>query len=150
MEIKMMKRAVVIVAGLMFVNMAFAGDSVKQAILDGNAKLMKAFGSDAQLIASLYTQGGQLMPAGSEAIEGHAEIAKFWQSVFDAGIVGVTLETTEVSFMGDTAAEVGKLELRDKEEKVVDKGKYVVVWKLVDSTWKLHRDIWTSNVPPAK
>lgn len=145
-----MKRAAAIIVGLMFVNVAFAGDSVKQSILDGNAKLMKAFGNDAQAIASLYTQGGQLMPAGSEAIEGHAEIARFWQGVFDAGVVGVTLETLEVSSMGDTAAEVGKLELRNKEGKVVDKGKYVVVWKLVDGAWKLHRDIWTSNAPPAK
>ena len=143
-----MKRATAIIIGMMFVNMAFAGDPVKQAILDGNAKLMKAFGHDAQAIATLYTQGGQLMPAGSGPIEGHTEITKFWQGVFDAGVVGVTLETLEVSSMGDTAAEVGRLELRDTEGKVVDNGKYVVVWKLVNGVWKLHRDIWTSNVPP--
>lgn len=145
-----MKRIVAIIVSLMFVNMVFAGDSVKQSILEGNTKLMNAFGKDASAIASLYTKGGQLMPAGSEAIEGHANIAKFWQSVFDAGITGATLETLEVSTMGDTAAEVGKLELRNKEGKVVDTGKYVVVWKLVDGTWKLHRDIWTSNTPPKK
>lgn len=145
-----MKRSVAIIISLMFVNMVFAGDSVKQSIHDGNTKLMKAFGSDASAIASLYTKSGQLMPAGSEAIEGHSNIAKFWQGVFDAGITGVTLKTLEVSTMGDTAAEVGKLELRNKEGKVIDTGKYVVVWKLVDGTWKLHRDIWTSNTPPKK
>ncbi|NQY87864.1 MAG: DUF4440 domain-containing protein [Colwellia sp.] len=97
-------------------------------------------------MASLYTKNGQLMPVGSEAIEGHANIAKFWQSVFDAGVTGLTLETLEVSTMGDTAAEVGKVQLKNKAGKVIDTGKYVVVWKRVDGIWKLHRDIWTSNM----
>lgn len=142
-----MKRVLAMVICSMFVNIVFAEDLVKESILEGNAKLMNAFGSDAQAISLLYTKDGQLMPAGSEAIQGHAAIAKFWQGVFDAGITSVTLETLEVSSMGDTAAEVGKLELRDKEGKVVDNGKYVVVWKYVAGAWKLHRDIWTSNAP---
>jgi hypothetical protein len=33
--------------------------------------------------------------------------------------------------------------------KVLDKGKYIVIWKKEDGTWKLHRDIWTTSVPPA-
>ena len=145
-----MKRVLMIVISLMLVNFAMADDSVEQSILQGNAKLMKAFGHDAAAIASLYTLDGQLMPAGSNAIEGHAEITKFWQSVFDAGITDARLETLEVSAMGDTAAEVGKLELRDKDDNLIDTGKYVVVWKLVDGVWKLHRDIWTSNTPAAE
>jgi len=145
-----MKQVAAIMIGMMFMGITFADDSVKQSILDGNARLMKAFGHDAHAIASLYTQNGQLLPAGSDAIEGHAAIATFWQGVFDAGITGVTLDTLEVSSMGDTAAEVGRLELRNKEGQVVDKGKYVVVWKFVNGVWKLHRDIWTSNLSPEK
>jgi len=141
-----MKGIVVVLISLLFVNAAFAGGSAKQSIIEGNAKLMKAFGHDALFIASLYTKNGQLMPVGSEAIEGHAKIAKFWQSVFDAGVTGLTLETLEVSTMGDTAAEIGKVQLKDKTGKVIDTGKYVVVWKRVDGIWKLHRDIWTSNM----
>ena len=141
------KGIVVLLISLVFVNLAFAGDSAKQSIIEGNAKLMKAFGHDASFIASLYTKNGQLMPAGAEAIEGHVKIAEFWQGVFDAGITGVTLETLEVSTMGDTASEVGALKLKNKEGKVIDTGKYVVVWKRIDGKWKLHRDIWTSNTP---
>jgi len=145
-----MKQAAAIMIGIIFVSLAFAGDPVKQSILDGNAKLMKAFGHDAQAIAKLYTENGQLLPAGSGAIEGHVAIAAFWQSVFDAGVVSVTLETLEVSSMGDIAAEVGRLELRNQEGQVVDTGKYVVIWKLVNGAWKLHRDIWTSSISPEK
>ena len=32
-----------------------------------------------------------------------------------------------------------------------DEGKYVVVWKKQeDGSWKLHRDIWNSNLMPAE
>jgi len=27
----------------------------------------------------------------------------------------------------------------------LDRGKFLVVWKSVDGSWKLHRDIWNSS-----
>jgi ketosteroid isomerase-like protein len=34
--------------------------------------------------------------------------------------------------------------------KVVDRGKYIVIWKREQGQWKLHRDIWNTSMPPAK
>jgi ketosteroid isomerase-like protein len=48
---------------------------------------------------------------------------------------------------GDSAYEVGQYELTDQSGKVLDKGKYVVIWKLDGGRWKLHRDIWTTSEP---
>ena len=53
-------------------------------------------------------------------------------------------------YVGDTANEVGKLELRDAEGKVLDRAKYVVIWKKEGGSWKLHRDIWTTSVVPVQ
>ena len=81
---------------------------------------------------------------------GTKAISQFWQAVFDSGLKGVSLNTIEVEKHGDTATEVGKIELRDADGKVLDQGKYIVIWKKEGSSWKLHRDMWNSSVAPAQ
>jgi hypothetical protein len=29
---------------------------------------------------------------------------------------------------------------------LIDRGKYIVIWKLIQGEWKLHRDIWNSSL----
>jgi hypothetical protein len=45
---------------------------------------------------------------------------------------------------------VGKYTLTGDAGKVLDQGKYVVVWKRELGQWKLYRDIWNTSVPAAK
>jgi uncharacterized protein (TIGR02246 family) len=104
---------------------------------------------DATAIANLYTSAAQLLPANSDFVRGTAAIRTFWQSVIDMGLKGASLETIEVEGHGDTAIEVGRYRLLAAGDAVADQGKYVVVWKNDDGTWKLHRDIWTTSQPAA-
>ncbi len=101
-------------------------------------------------VAALYTATGQALPAGSDVVSGTEAIGKFWQGVFDSGVKGVRLKTLEVDSAGDSATEVGQYELLDAAGKTLDRGKYVVVWKKDGGRFKLHRDIWTTSMPPAK
>jgi hypothetical protein len=45
------------------------------------------------------------------------------------------------------AHEVGKYTLMGDGDKVLDAGKYIVIWQRQDGQWKLHRDIWNSSQP---
>jgi hypothetical protein len=47
-------------------------------------------------------------------------------------------------------AEIGQYELRDKAGKVLDHGKYIVVWRKEGGKWKLPRDMFSTNVPAVK
>jgi len=49
--------------------------------------------------------------------------------------------------MGDTVFEVGKYTLFGEGDQVLDNGKYIVIWKKDGEQWKLHRDIFNSNMP---
>ena len=104
---------------------------------------------DGKGIAALYTASGQALPAGSDVVTGTEAIAKFWQGVLDSGVKGVRLKTLEVDSAGDSAHEVGHYELLDAAGKTLDRGKYVVIWKKDGGRFKLHRDIWTTSMPPA-
>ena len=49
---------------------------------------------------------------------------------------------------GNTAIEEGKYTLRGESGNVLDRGKYIVIWKQQVGQWKLHRDIWTTSLTP--
>jgi uncharacterized protein (TIGR02246 family) len=121
---------------------------IRPQIESANAQFVSAFKrGDATSLASLYTSGAQLLPANSDFVRGTAAIRAFWQSVIDMGLKGANLETIEVEGHGDTAIEVGRYRLLASGDAVADQGKYVVVWKNDNGTWKLHRDIWTTSQP---
>jgi len=44
--------------------------------------------------------------------------------------------------------EVGSYSMTDKKGKEIDKGKYIVLWKMEDGKWKIHRDVFNSDMPP--
>ena len=122
-------------------------EDVRAAIEAANAQLVSALSrGDAAGIAAMYSANAQLFPANSDIVSGQA-IQQFWQGAVDAGIKNLTLTTLEAEAQGNIAYEVGTYTLPGEEGKMIDVGKYVVVWKRVGGQWKLHRDIWTTSVP---
>ena len=119
------------------------------AVADDN--FMAIFGDgDATALAELYTEDAQLLPPNSDFVIGKEAIRAFWQSIMDMGIKAVKLEIIEVAGHGDTAIEMSRFTLEDKLGQALDKGKYIVVWKREGGQWKLHRDIFNSNMPAQK
>ena len=105
---------------------------------------------DAAAVAAMYTERGQLFPPNERIVEGRAAIERHWKAAFEAGIKSIELTTTEVEGLGDSAVEVGSYALFGKDKMVVDRGKYLVLWKRVDGVWKLHRDCWNTNQPKSE
>ena len=91
-------------------------------------------------LAALYTTDAQVLPPNGEPITGRAAIQKFWQGVMDSGVKGAKLTTVEAAAAGDMAHEVGTYELSGADGKVLDSGKYIVIWKRDGGQWKLQVD----------
>jgi uncharacterized protein (TIGR02246 family) len=126
-------------------------DGVKSAIEAANAQFSAAAEKgDGAALAALYSPDGQVMPPGSDPIRGTDGIQKFWQGALNSGVAAIGLKTIEVFGHGPTATEVGEYDLRDKAGKVLDHGKYIVVWQHADGKWKLLRDMFSTNVSPPK
>ena len=124
---------------------------IRGVIEEGNQQWSMVFSTgDSAALAAMYTPNAQLFPMHREVVSGIEAIQQFWQGVMASGVKGATLTTLEVDEQGDTAYEVGKYELRGEGNKVLDHGKYVVVWKRAQGQWRLHRDIWNSNLPAPK
>jgi|SRR5580692_6172756 uncharacterized protein (TIGR02246 family) len=142
--------AFILIAGTCPIPAAYADDT-KGAIGAANSQFSAAAAKgDGAALAALYSPDGQVMPPGSEPIRGKDAIQKFWQGALDSGVAAIGLKTLEVFGHGPTATEVGEYELRDKAGKVLDHGKYIVVWRHADGKWTLLRDMFSTNVAPPK
>jgi uncharacterized protein (TIGR02246 family) len=144
--------AAVVVALSLFTPQLVCANGVRSAIEAVNAEISAAVAKgDSAGVAALYAADGQVMPAGSDVIRGTEAIRKFWQAALDSAIGSVELKTLEVFAQGPTATEVGRYELHDKAGKVVEHGKYIVVWRHEGGKWKLLRDMFsTSAQSPSK
>ncbi len=128
---------------------------VRQAIEAVNAQLAEAFSrGDAAAFAAFYTPDGTLMPPNAEPSAGRQAIEESFGADFSTNPPSLKLTTADVEVHGDTAIESGNYSISfmppGQEEAVEDHGKYLVVWKKQsDGSWKLHWDIWNSNLSPA-
>jgi ketosteroid isomerase-like protein len=118
------------------------------AVMAAHQQLMTRFQQgNAAGVAAIYAEAGQLLPVYSAAICGRAAIQAFWQGWIDMGIGVIRRTPLEVDCLHDTVNEVGTYRFFDCHGRVLDVGKYVVIWKEEHDQWKIQRDIWTSNLP---
>ncbi len=121
---------------------------VHEAIAAANENFMATFNrGDAAGMAALYTENGQVLPPNSDFVTGKPAIQIFWQALMDMGIKAAKMAIVEVEDHGDTAIEVSTYTLQGEAGQVLDRGKYIVIWKQEAGQWKLHRDIFNSSMP---
>jgi len=99
-------------------------------------------------IANLYHSEAKVMGANMPTVSGKAAITSAFAGMLSMGIGGATLTSSEVYGNEDMVSEVGTYTLTDKAGKEIEKGKYIVLWKMEDGKWKLFRDCFNSDAPP--
>ena len=122
-------------------------ESVKAHIRNSASKFEEEVRrGDSTAMAAHYSSDAIVMPSNSDPVKGN-DIVNFWGSVVRMGVKDLKLNITDIYGDGDVYAETGTLELFGADNKSLDKGKYVVVWKKENGNWKMYRDIWNSNLP---
>lgn len=125
---------------------ADATEDVKKVFAELNAKFCADLAKgDAAAIAGRFMEKGKLMPPNMEAIDGRDKIQAFWQAAMDAGLKSAKIEMTDLEVSGNLACETGTYQAFGPGEQLLERGKYVVVWKKDGGAWKAHRDCWNSN-----
>jgi uncharacterized protein (TIGR02246 family) len=104
---------------------------------------------DAASLASFYADDATILPPGSPAVKGRANIQAFWQAFLNAGASDPKLRVVEVGSSGDLAYEVGTFEANmPNAQGAIARtgGKYLVVWKRQpDGSIKMVADMFSSN-----
>ena len=98
-------------------------------------------------LAALYDGNAKILPPNMDIIEGKDVIQNFWKGALEMGIQSYEPEAIEIEFSGDLGFVVGKYTVCGKENKVLDKGKYISILKKIDGKWLIFRDIYNSSIP---
>lgn len=121
----------------------------KAAIAESNKTYGEGFAKgDVNLFTSKYTKDGCIMPTGAPKLCGSEALGMFFQGAQAMGTKDIILTTEEVLGGPDAVVETGTYELQGEANLVLDKGKFIVVWKMEDGKWKMHRDIFNSSLQP--
>ncbi len=128
--------------------MSSQASDIRAAIEQANKEFAHVFArGDAAGMARLYTETGTVMSTNSDFVVGRKALQEFWQGAIDGGVKTVRLETVEVEQFGATANEMGQYSLIGPDDQILDRGKYIVIWKEKVGRWKIHRDIWNTSLP---
>jgi len=115
-----------------------------------NAKFSEeAKRGDSNALAAHYASDGWLMFNNMEPMKG-GDIAKGWGGAIRSGMKELKITTQDLIGNADLLAETGMFEVYGDGNKLLDKGKYVVIWKPENDGWKIYRDIGNSNLAPRK
>ncbi|HET9280262.1 MAG TPA: DUF4440 domain-containing protein [Flavitalea sp.] len=130
-------------------SISFDLSTAKSIIEAENTKFIDAIKrGDSSAVASNYSQDAWILPPNSDVVKGN-DIPGFWGSFVRMGVKDLKLIIDDISGNEDQIAETGKYEIYGAENKLLDKGKYVVVWKPANGSWKMYRDIFNTSMPAA-
>ena len=103
-------------------------------------------------IGAFYTDDAVLMPPNQPRMTGPAIRGFFAGMWVIKPTMVLSTDKVVASDAGDVAVEEGsfKLSYAGADGKPIeDTGKYIVIWKKTDKGWKVVRDIFNTDLPPA-
>jgi ketosteroid isomerase-like protein len=104
---------------------------------------------DTNALLAHYTSDAWVMFDNSEPFKGN-DIASAWGSAIRSGMKDLKITTQDLIGNAGLLAETGMFEMYGAGNKLLEKGKYVVIWKPENGGWKIYRDIGNSNMPLRK
>jgi uncharacterized protein (TIGR02246 family) len=153
-----MQRTVVLASAVLAaISLAAAADTSKEdeaAIKAASAGWISAYNAgDANAIMAVYTDDAVVMAPGAPVAKGASAIKQLIEkqvaSTRASGITLVLGGTHDVAVSGELGWDSGNYTVRDKAGTTVDSGSYLAAWKKTGGKWKIVRDMWNSDRPPA-
>ena len=129
-----------------------SSDEVRTAIKARNARFMKAFDAkDAEALAECYTADAAILAPNNPPRLGDAVregIAADLAITSSLSLTTVDVEVVSTDAAMERGTYVAQVMLPGADEATQDSGSYVVYWKKGTDGWRLHWDIWNTDLPP--
>lgn len=126
-------------------------DTVKNHIVEMNKTYSKRFvTNDSMFYVDRYCKDAEVYAPGMPAVKGRDAIRAFFYQ--GGGNDEAVIELPTGNFYGneELVIEESTYNFPDGKGGSVDKGKFIAVWKQEDGKWKLFREIWNTDLAPAK
>lgn len=140
---------------LSIATVAYASDdsSAKSAFRAGTAEWVAAYNAnEPDRIVALYAADAVVMPPDAPAVSGHAAVRSFLvKDIATTKAAGLTLSITHgaAGASGNLGWDSGTFKVVDTGGKTVGTGKFAAIWERQAGKWRMIRDIWNNDAPPA-
>lgn len=104
------------------------------------------FTNDPNFYESRYTADACVFSPNWPTVCGRDEVRKFFYNNGQNGDIKIKVVADEVFGSGENMTEIGKYEISNISGESVDKGKFVVAWRLENGVWKIYREIWNADL----
>jgi ketosteroid isomerase-like protein len=129
---------------------AFAIAAVREHIAAANKVYGERFKQDDPgYYEARYTPDACAMPEKMPAVCSPDAIRAYYYNGGGNKDFNIVIEETAVYGGPEAVIEEGRYDFPDGKGGSFDKGKFIAVWKQEDGRWKLHREIWNSDIPAA-
>jgi ketosteroid isomerase-like protein len=101
-------------------------------------------------VAAFYPSESVLLPPNAPTIRGRDDIQKFYVDLFTQGATDLDMSTRDVRGHGTLAYEAGTYSMNRKPATgtaLRDRGKYLFIWRNLNSVWSIEYTIWSSDLP---
>ena len=122
--------------------------AVKSIIEEKNKLFTEAhITRDTAYLNNIFTHDAKVFAPNADVVTGKAAISKLNEDWVNYGIKEFIEVTTSFYGNEDFIIDEGTYFLRFGDENIIDKGKYINIWKKENSEWKLSSNIWNTNLP---
>lgn len=120
----------------------------RKEIDEANRQFINLFNSsDSVGLANMFTIDGKSMEPNEPSFNGRSQIQTHYSVVMKSGANKLGLLTTGLWGNENMLAEEGEYTFMSNDDKQLDRGKYIVLWKKENGEWKLFRDCYNSDLP---
>ena len=124
---------------------------VKNHIEEMNKAYSQRFTTnDSIFYVDRYCRDAEVYCPALPAVKGREAIRAFFYSGGNNTETVIELPPGNIYGGPDLVVEEGTYNFPDGKGGSVDKGKFIALWKQEDGKWKLFREIWNTDLPPAK
>lgn len=122
--------------------------AMKKIIKEKSHKFTEAhITRDTSYLNNIFTKDANGYPPNSDIITGRDALAAVNSEWVNYGIKEFTEETTSFYGNEEYLIDEGTYYLRYGEDNIIDKGKYINIWKKENGEWKICSNIWNTSLP---
>lgn len=121
-------------------------DAVAKTIEQLNERYTRAHvEGDVATIDAMFTGNATSMPPGAEALVGRLAIHDLTVAYVAGGVKRFRMSSMRCYGAEDLVVDEGTYVMSYGPDDVVERGKYLNVWRPEDGAWKLHANIWNTS-----
>jgi proline iminopeptidase len=136
------------------VGIVFPADEKGSAYLKARAAVINVENELVRLInkaawdsaAAIYATDATILAPGSPPVAGQKAIASFWHTVSIRGMHSMELQFIDLEQSGDKLIARGKYVMNNKQDEIIDIGKFMAIYKKEKNKWRLQTDMFNTSM----